>query len=151
VKGPDSSFVYIPPFADGVSGVNGYGGSYLATMSTLPGRGGNYNYSIIPHSVNSVYATYTSDAYGWGKAGATFGMTHVSKTSMLIQDGVVYPDYWLANLSGFYQFGPNTISLNIDNLFDKLYFTPNADPTYANVAALPSVGREWRLTLKRKF
>ncbi len=151
VKGPDSSFVYIPPSAQGVSGVDGYGGSYAATISTLPGRAGNYNYAIIPHSVNSLYATYSSDAYDWGKFGVTAGGTHVSKTSMLIQDPVVYPDYWLANLSGFYQYGPYTLSLNIDNLFDKLYFTPNADPTYANVAALPGVGREWRVTLKRKF
>jgi iron complex outermembrane receptor protein len=117
----------------------------------LPGRGGNYAYSIIPHSVNSLYATYTSDAYDWGKVGLTFGGTHVSQTSMLIQDGVVYPAYWLATLSGFYQRGPYTLQLNVDNLFDQRYFTPNADPTYANVAALPGVGREWRLTLKRKF
>ncbi len=151
VKGPDSSFVYIPPSAQGVSGVNGYGGSYAATISTLPGRAGNYSYAIIPHSVNSLYATYTSDAYSWGKVGVTAGGTHVSKTSMLIQNPVIYPDYWLATLSGFYQYGPYTLQMNIDNLFDKLYFTPNADPTYANVAALPGVGREWRLTLKRKF
>jgi iron complex outermembrane receptor protein len=151
VKGPDDTFAYIPPFAQGVSGVNGYGGSYAATISTLPGRGGNYAYSIIPHSVNSLYATYTSDAYDWGKVGLTFGGTHVSQTSMLIQDGVVYPAYWLATLSGFYQRGPYTLQLNVDNLFDQRYFTPNADPTYANVAALPGVGREWRLTLKRKF
>jgi len=151
VRGPDNSFVYIPPFAQGVAGVNGYGGSYAATISTLPGRAGDYNYAIIPHSVNSAYLTYTSDAYDWGKAGLTLGGTHVSKTSMLIQNGVTYPDYWLVNLSTFYQKGPFTASLNIDNLFDQLYFTPNADPTYANVAALPGVGREWRLTLKRKF
>ena len=151
VKGPDNTFVYLPPSAFGVSGVNGYGGSYAADIDTLPGRAGNYAYSIIPHSVNSLYATYTSDAYEWGKLGLTVGGTHVSKTSMLIQDGVTYPDYWLASLSGFYQRGPYTVQLNVDNLFDKLYFTPNADPTYSNVAALPGVGREWRVTLKRTF
>jgi iron complex outermembrane receptor protein len=151
VKGPDSSFVYVTPGTQGVSGVNGYGGSYAATISALPGRAGDYNYAIIPHSVNSLYATYTSDMYDWGKFGVTAGGTHVSKTSMLVQNPVVYPDYWLANLSGFYQYGPYTLSVNIDNLFDKLYFTPNADPTYANVAALPGVGREWRIKLKRTF
>jgi iron complex outermembrane receptor protein len=151
VKGPDDTFVYIPPSADFVSGLNGYGASYAADIDTLPGRAGDYAYSIIPHSVNSLYATYTSDPHDWGRAGATFGGTHVSKTSMLIQDGVTYPDYWLASLSGFYQMGPYTVSLNIDNLFDQRYFTPNADPTYSNVAALPGVGREWRVTLKRKF
>ena len=151
VKGPDSAFVDIPPSAQGVSGVDGYGGVYSATISALPGRGGDYAYSIIPHSVNSLYGTYTSDMHDWGRAGATFGMTHVSKTSMVIQDPVVYPAYWLATLSGFYQHGPYTVSANIDNLFDKRYFTPSEDATYENVAALPGVGREWRVTLKRKF
>jgi iron complex outermembrane receptor protein len=151
VKGPDSSFVDLPPSAFGVSGVNGYGGSYLGTIDALPDRGGNYSDSIIPHSVNSVYATYTSDAYNWGKVGATFGATHVSKTGTVIEGGVVYPAYWLANMSAFYQYGRYTLSLNIDNLFDKVYFTPNSDPTYENVAAIPGVGREWRLKLNWKF
>ena len=39
---------------------------------------------------------------------------------------------------------------NIDNLTDKLYFTPDAD-TYATLAALPGIGRVWRLTLKKSF
>jgi iron complex outermembrane receptor protein len=151
VKGPDSSFVDLPPSVFGVSGVNGYGGSYLGTIDSTPGRGGDYNDAIIPHSVNSVYATYTSDLFSWGRAGGTFGMTHVSQTGTLLQNPVIYPAYWLATLSGFYQYGPYTLSANIDNLFDKRYFTPSEDPTYSNVAALPSVGREWRLTLKRKF
>jgi iron complex outermembrane receptor protein len=43
------------------------------------------------------------------------------------------------------------VDLNIDNLLDKIYFTPNSDPTYINVAAIPGVGREWRVTLKRTF
>jgi iron complex outermembrane receptor protein len=46
--------------------------------------------------------------------------------------------------------GPYTLSVNIDNLFNKFYFTPDAD-TYANLGALPGKGREWRATLKRTF
>jgi iron complex outermembrane receptor protein len=151
IKGPDDTFLYVPPSAFGVSGVDGYGGSYAATVDTLPGRAGNYSDAIIPHSVNSLYGTYTSDAYAWGKLGFTLGATHVAKTSMIIQNGVVYPAYWLANLSGFYQTGPYTVGFNIDNLLGARYFTPDSDPTYENVAALPGVGREWRITLKRKF
>ena len=86
VKGPDSSFVDLPPSVEGVSGVNGYGGSYLGDIDSTPGRGGDYNDAIIPHSVNSVYGTYTSDPFSWGKAGVTFGVTHVSKTSTLLQN-----------------------------------------------------------------
>ena len=131
--------------------MNGYGGSYAGSISSFPGRGGNYNDAIIPRSVNSLYASYTSDPHDWGRFGATFGGTHVSKTSMLVENPVVYPAYWLASLSGFFQRGPYTLSANIDNLFDQRYFTPDADPTYANVAALPGVGREWRIKLARKF
>ena len=46
--------------------------------------------------------------------------------------------------------GPGGCRLNIDNLFDRLYFTPVAD-VYANVAALPGVGRTWRVALRRAF
>ncbi|HMO42162.1 MAG TPA: TonB-dependent receptor, partial [Phenylobacterium sp.] len=46
--------------------------------------------------------------------------------------------------------GPWMARLNIDNLFDKLYFTPVAD-VYANVAVLPGAGRQWRLTVQRSF
>jgi iron complex outermembrane receptor protein len=151
VKGPDSSFVYVTPETQGVAGVNGYGGSYAVTISTLPGRSGDYAYAIIPKAVSSLYATYTSPARGWGQFGATAGATYASKTSTLVQNPIVYPAYWLASLSGYYARGRYTLSLNVDNLFDKLYFTPSADPTYANVAALPGIGRTWRLTLKRKL
>ncbi len=151
VKGPDTSFQYIPASVLGVSGVDGFGGSYVVfNFSQLPGRGGNYNYALIPHAVVSLYGTYTSDKYEWGQVGGTLGATHVSKTSTLVENPVTYPDYWLANLSAFYAKGPYTVVLNVDNLFDKLYFTPDAD-SYANLGALPGVGREWRITLKRKF
>jgi len=63
---------------------------------------------------------------------------------------VTYPAYAVANASAYYEYGPYTVTANIDNLFDKLYFTPDAD-SYANLGALPSKGREWRVTLSRKF
>jgi iron complex outermembrane receptor protein len=151
VKGPDHSLVYIPYYTAGVAPQDAFGGAYLVyDFSTLPGRGGNYAYSVIPHSVDSLYATYTSDPHPWGKAGATFGVTYVSKTQVLVQNGVTFPDYAVANASAFYDRGPYEIAVNVDNVFDKLYFTPDAD-TYVNLAALPSTGRIWRVTLKRKF
>lgn len=151
VKGPDRSFAYIPASVLGVSGVNGFGGTYVTfDYSTLPGRSGDYDYSLIPHSVVSLYGTYTSDLYSWGRAGGTIGVTHVTKTSGTIQNPVVYPDYALVNLSLFYARGPYELAFNLDNLTDKLYFVPDAD-SYANLGALPGIGREWRITLKRKF
>ncbi len=150
VKGPDTSFQYIPAWAAGVSGANGFGGSYVVWSYSSVVGAGDYDYTLIPKSVVSLYGSYTSDAYDWGKVGGTLGVTHVTKTSGVLPGAVVYPAYAVANASAYYEYGPYTATLNVDNLFDKLYFTPDAD-TYANLGALPSKGREWRVTLSRKF
>lgn len=154
VIGPDTSFQYIPSWV--ICGqteacmIASSGGVFTANMNQLPGRAGNYAYTVIPHAVVSLYGNYITDDYSWGRAGLTIGVTHVSKTSGTIEGAIEYPAYYLANLSAFYKKGPYEIDVNIDNLFDKLYFTPDAD-TYVNLGALPSKGREWRLTLKRSF
>nr|WP_295107299.1 TonB-dependent receptor [uncultured Caulobacter sp.] len=151
VKGPDNSFQYIPAYTAGVPGAQAYGGTYVVwAFSSLPGRSGDYDYTLIPKSVVSLYGAYTSDAHEWGKAGGTLGVTHVTKTSGTVQNAVTYPAYWVASGSVYYEYGPYTATLNVNNLFDKLYFTPDAD-SYANLGALPSKGREWRVTLSRKF
>jgi len=156
VIGPDASTVYIP--ASAVCGASTacdlsvWGGAYLVfNFDSLPGRAGNYALTTIPNTVVSLYANYITDAYDWGKLGVTAGATYVSRTSQTIENGLVYPAYTLVNLSGFYKRGPYEVDLNIDNLLDKFYVTPNSDPTYINVTAIPGVGREWRLTLKRTF
>lgn len=151
VKGPDNSFQYIPAYTAGVAGPQAYGGTYVVwAFSSLPGRSGDYDYTLIPKSVVSLYGAYTSDDHDWGKVGGTLGVTHVTKTAGTVQNAVTYPAYWLASGSVYYEYGPYTATLNVDNLFDKLYFTPDAD-SYANLGALPSKGREWRVTLSRKF
>ncbi len=151
VKGPDNSFQYIPAYTAGVPGAQAYGGTYVVwAFSSLPGRAGDYDYTLIPKSVVSLYGAYTSDDHDWGKVGGTLGVTHVTKTAGTVQNAVTYPAYWLASGSVYYEYGPYTATLNVDNLFDKLYFTPDAD-SYANLGALPSKGREWRVTLSRKF
>ena len=43
-----------------------------------------------------------------------------------------------------------TVAVNVNNLAAARYFTPDAD-TYANLGALPGVGRTWRITVKRSF
>lgn len=149
VKGPDNGFIVIPASVAGVSGVNGYGGAY-AVYSTAQLRPGDYDQSLIPHAVMSLYGVYTTDRYSWGRAGATLGATHVSKMASILPGGFVLPDYTTVNASGFIEHQAWRISANIDNLTDERYFTPVAD-VYANVAALPGVGRTWRIALKRSF
>ncbi len=151
VKGPDTSFQYIPAYTAGVPGPQAYGGTYVVwNFNSLPGRAGDYDYTLIPKSVVSLYGAYTSSDHDWGKVGGTLGVTHVTKTSGTVQNAVTYPAYAVVNGSVYYEHGPYTATFNVDNLFNKLYFTPDAD-SYANLGALPSKGREWRLTLARKF
>lgn len=151
IKGPDRSFQYIPAYTAGVPGPNAYGGSYVVwSFASLPGRGGDYAYTLVPKSVVSLYGAYTSKGYDWGQAGATLGVSHVSQTAGTVQNAVRYPAYSLVNGSAYVTRGPYTAQVNVDNLFDTFYFTPDAD-TYANLGALPGKGREWRVTLKRTF
>jgi iron complex outermembrane receptor protein len=151
IKGPDASFQYIPAYTAGVAGANAYGGSYVVwSFAGLPGRGGDYAYTLIPKSVVSLYGAYTSKGHDWGQAGATVGVSHVSRTAGTVQNAVEYPAYSVVNASAYVTRGAYTAKLNVDNLFDAFYFTPDAD-TYANLGALPGKGREWRVTLKRTF
>ena len=129
-----------------------WGGAFLVfNFSSLPGRAGDYKLSTIPDSVVSFHANYVSDEHSWGRAGVTAGVTYVTKTSGTIENAITYPAYAIVDLSGFYQRGPWEVDANIENLFDTLYFTPNSDPTYVNVSAIPGVGRTWSITLKRSF
>ncbi|HXQ17032.1 MAG TPA: TonB-dependent receptor, partial [Caulobacteraceae bacterium] len=155
VQGPDKSFAYLP--AATVCGnnitclTNTYGGQFITfNFSSIPGRSGSYEYMAIPHGVASLYGNYVSDSYDWGKVGLTAGVQHTSFTSGTVPNAVIYPAYYLVNMSAFYQYKNFEVDLNIDNLFNKLYFTPDAD-TYVNMGVLPGVGREFFVTLKGRF
>ncbi len=149
VRGPDGSFIVIPPSIVGVAPVNAYGGSYAvyALSGLVPG---DYTDTLVPRTTGSLYAVYRSDLHQWGRAGATAGVRYVSQTSGVIPGAVRFPDYATISASGFVERGPWRVSLNVDNLTDELFFIPVAD-VYANVAALPGEGRTWRLGLKRAF
>jgi iron complex outermembrane receptor protein len=103
---------------------------------------------MIPKSVVSLFAVYTGKTQPWGQFGATIGATHASPTRAAVPGAVQLPAYTVASASAYVQRGPWRIAVNVDNLFDRLYFTPVAD-VYANVAALPAIGRSWRVALKR--
>jgi iron complex outermembrane receptor protein len=149
IKGPDASFVVVPPAAVGVAGPQGYGGAYalFALSGLVPG---DYVNTLVPRTVASLFAVYTSPRYDWGQVGATFGGVRASSTRGVIPGAVRFPAYTRLDASAFVERGDWRLSLNVDNLTDALYFTPVAD-VYANVAALPAVGRTWRLSLRRAF
>jgi iron complex outermembrane recepter protein len=151
IKGPDHSFSYVPARTYGIAPQSGFGGSYFVNdFSTLPGRGGDYEDTLVPHAVISPYVTWTSDRLPWGIWGATFGGTYVGHTQQTVPAGIIYPSYVTLNASAFAQWDVWEGDINVNNLGDARYFTPGAD-TYSNLSALPGIGRVWKVTLKRLF
>src|SRR5262249_53400500 len=147
----DHSFAYVPARTYGVTPQNGFGGSYIVfDFSTLPGRAGNYEDTLQPHAVISPYVTWTSDPQDWGHWGASLGGTYVGHTRQTVPSPIVYPAYVTLNASGFVQWDVWEADLNLNNLGDERYFTPGAG-VYANLSALPGIGRTFQVTLKRLF
>jgi iron complex outermembrane receptor protein len=144
-KGPDHSFQYIPARNVGVSPQDGFGGAYLTyDFATLKGLG-DYDDTLVPHAVVSPWLTWTGQ--GWG---ASLGATYVGKAAQTVPDPVVFPAHVTANLSAFVSRGAWRATVNLDNVFDARFFTPDAD-TYANLSALPGLGRRWRISLSRSL
>jgi iron complex outermembrane receptor protein len=154
IKGPDHSFAYVPARSFGVTPQNGFGGSYIVfDFSTL--RGGDYENTLLPHAVISPYVTWTSDSQPWGPLqnltwGASFGGSYVGSTRQTVPGPITYPSYVTLNASAFAQWDVWEADVNVNNLGDARFFTPGAD-TYANLSALPGIGRTWKITLKRLF
>ena len=152
VEGPDASFSYVPGRVVGLPLEDALGGSFAVfNFAQSPvGQPGDYEQKSIPQTVASVFGSYITDTYDWGELGVTAGLIHVSETSGKLANPVVYPDYELVNLSGFWSLGDFEVAVNIDNVFDELYFQPVAD-VYADMAVLPGRGREYRVILKKTF
>ena len=141
----DHRVTYIPARDVGVSPQDGFGGSYLTyDFAALKGTA-NYDDTLVPHAVVSPWLTYTGQ--GWG---AALGATYVGEAAQTVPDPVVFPAHVTANLSAFVAHGAWRATLNLDNVTDARFFTPDAD-TYANLSALPGLGRRWRLSLSRSF
>ena len=146
VKGPDHSLQYVPARTAGVSPQQGFGGAYL-TFDFSQLVPGNYEDTLVPHAVISPYLTYTSDEGNWG---GSLGGTYVTSTAQTVPNPLLFPSYLTMNVSVFARFGLWQAAVNADNFANARYFTPDAD-TYANLGALPGVGRTWRITLTRNF
>jgi iron complex outermembrane receptor protein len=147
----NTGFSYIPIRNVGIPLTSGFGGSYTTNNAgVFPGPAAPYDYRLIPHAVFSPYITYTSDEFEYGRFGATGGFTAVTSTAQVLANPIVFPSYTVANLSLFWQYQSWEVDLNITNLTDELYFTPNND-AYSALAALPSIGRGFQITLKKNF
>ena len=145
IKGPDRSFAYVPARNLGIGTQDGFGGSYIVfDFSGLVGPG-DYDNSLLPHAVISPALTYSGS--NWG---ATLGGTYVGETRQTVPNPIVYPDYVTLNASVFLRWDAWRASFNLDNALNTRFFTPDAD-IYANLGALPGMGRRWRIALTRSF
>jgi iron complex outermembrane receptor protein len=148
-KGPDRSFAYVPARNLGIAPQDGFGGSYVVyDFSALKGPG-DYDNALMPHAVISPALSYSGEGPGflWG---ATLGATYVGQTRQTVPDPVTYPSHVTANASLFVRMGAWEAAFNLDNALDARFFTPDAD-IYANLGALPGMGRRWRISLSRSF
>ncbi len=155
----NGEFVVISPthptvnaFGQTISGAQGYGGLFAAlNASCLPELQDGYERTIIPDTVLSGFATYTSDPFGPDMViGGTFGATYVGETSGKTVTGVSLPDYTLFRAAGFAEMGRFSLTATVENLFDKRYFQP-LQGVYEEVAALPGQGRTVRVTGRVAF
>ncbi len=139
-------------FGATISNAQGYGGLFSAlNASCLPELQDGYERSVIPETVLSAFATYTSDEFGPGiTLGSTLGLTYVSQTSGQTVTSVELPDYSIVRAAAFAEFGRYSLTATVENLFDQDYFQP-LQGVYEEVAVIPGVGRTVRITGKVRF
>lgn len=139
------TFITLPANLAGIPGTSGYGG-YVFTNTNQYGLTNGYDLHTTPLFSSSVFATYDAR----GKWGLTGGVTYNSSTGGFLPGAIVLPHYFLAKVGAYGVIGPVRIDVNIDNLFDKLYFMANSD-TDANANALPGVGRTFHVKGTLRF
>ena len=112
-----------------------YGG-YTYTLTNYAGLTNGYDLHSTPDWSGSLFATYDAKGH-WGVTG---GVTYASQTGGFLPDAIVLPSYALVKIGGYVIRGRVRLDVNVDNLFNKLYFMANSD-TDANANVLPGIGR----------
>ncbi len=133
----------IPPQFLGLDPALTYGGSFTANGYSIGVFGPSETPD--PDRVLGLTATYT-DPNGWG---ISFGATHVSAMWAGYSQFVRLPQYTVTHGAVFYNFGPWSLQVNGNNLFNAKYFLPQS--LFNEVLVLPSEGPTAQVTLKRKF
>ena len=155
----NGAFFVIPPthpsvdaFGQTITGPEGFGGLFAALNSScLPELQDGFDRNIIPDTVLSGFATYTSDETSNGFTyGGTLGATYVSETGGKTVTAVTLPSYVNVRGALFGTIGQYNLTATVDNLFDTDYFQPVQD-VFEEVAALPGQGRTFRVTAKVNF
>lgn len=139
------TFITLPAYLAGIPGTSGYGG-YVYSLTNYLGLTSGYDLRTTPRFSSSVFATYDMR----GKWGLTGGVTYNSTTGGFLPGSITLPRYALVKAGVYGVVGPVRIDVNIDNIFDKLYFMANSD-TDANANVLPGIGRTFHVKATYNF
>lgn len=131
-------FLGIPPSVLGLNPAQVYGGRFTGSGAVI-GINGPLE-TPTPGSVYSLNGIYTS-SQGWG---FSLGATWVDSMYSGFAKAIVLPSYTVARGALFYDGGPYELRLNINNLTDEKYYTPQF--LFWDTFISPSVGRTAELT-----
>lgn len=111
-------FLGVPPAAVGLTGPEVYGGRLIG-VGALLGVTSPAEFPS-PRRIYSLFATYTSRD-GWG---VSFGGTHVASFYSGFLKQILLPSYTVYKGSIFYQQGRWRTALQVNNIFNEKYYTP---------------------------
>jgi iron complex outermembrane recepter protein len=115
----------------------------------IPASATDYNeYGQYPDHILGSFVGYTWD----NGFGVTWNSTYVSKVaaSSELKDLLTLPDSYSHNISIFYDKKEWRISLNVRNVTDELYWTPN-NGSAGGTLLIPALPRNVELSLTRRF
>ncbi|HEY0944226.1 MAG TPA: TonB-dependent receptor [Opitutaceae bacterium] len=121
--------------------------------------GGNANVVIPDDPAYNEYGQYpdhiigTFIGYTWDNGfGVTWNSTYVSKVaaSSDLKDLLTLPSSYSHNVAMFYDKGAWRVSLNIRNLTDELYWTPN-NGSFGGTLLQTALPRNYELSITRRF
>jgi iron complex outermembrane receptor protein len=141
----NGTFITMPGCLTNAGCTNTWAGYSFGYTNMLGLTNGYYIHSS-PNLSGSLFATYDYK----GKWGLTGGVTYASETGGFLPGSIRLPAYALVKTGAYVVRGPVRVDVNIDNLFNKLYFLANRD-TDANANVLPGVGRTGHVKLSVTF
>ncbi len=147
----NGEFIVLPPSRLGIALQSGFGGLFAAlNASCLPELQNGYKRRTTPDVTASGFLTYTSPQTALGEFGATAGVIYVGETGGKISNAIRLPRYALAKASLSWGYDNLSVTVHVDNLFDKRHFIP-VQNVFEEVGVLPGRGREFVFTLKAAF
>lgn len=136
-------FLGLPPSVLGLDPALTYGGRFVG-VGGLIGYSGPFE-SPVPETLYSINGVYTSPS-GWG---VTLGATAVDSMYAGYTESVKLPSYVVTRAALFYDGGSFDVRLNVNNLFDEKYYTPQF--LFWDAFVSPSVGPTGELSVTYKW